>query len=159
MTCRNNTPILEKYSSSPIHITVTLSPKMYKYTASEQLDMTRSLIKEALSNRNAISTIVAELTSQHNIHYHCYVKTYKDYSDIYVKYTHDKLRKIINFGKRQITQVQFENSYIDYLQKDISKTYKTTHCWPVIQDECNLIPTQFEFMTASNEAKSNTDNN
>lgn len=159
MTCRNNTPVLEKYSSSPLHITVTLHPKLYKYTAVEQFDMTRSMIRDALLDQYAIISIVAELTSQHNIHYHCYVKTYKDYTQKYVKKTHDKLRKILQFGKRQITQVQYENSYIDYLQKDIKHTYETTNCWPIVLDENEILPNQFEYMTASKEAKSDQDNN
>lgn len=99
-------------------VTVTLKPLMYQWTAKEQYRMTKEKIYEIFQDKIP-STVVAELTKDHNIHYHCMVNL--DTIEEKDKFL-NKFRRYKEFGKKSCSQVKFEDSYKEYMKKDIETT-------------------------------------
>lgn len=118
-------------------LTVTLRPNLYRLTATEQYDRTYQHIRDVV--RPYASTIVAELTSEHNIHYHCIIDMPDDPLFERQKVVLDKFRKLTPiFGKKSFRPVQYEESYEMYIMKDLKKTLCVTSRDPVILDELKI---------------------
>lgn len=116
-------------------VTVTLRPCLYKFTATEQFDKTQDKIRLILCMHN--STCVAELTKEHNIHYHGIVDL-KDISD--KDYLCNRFRKYNKeFGRKSIEQVKYEDSYRKYIVKELSATQKIIGKYPVITNQLGLL--------------------
>lgn len=117
-------------------VTVTLRPMLYTKTAKQQFDITSLMMKHILNGYKA--TCVAELTQEHNVHYHCLVdiegtlnrNTFLDRFRQYNKY----------FGRKTCKCVMFEESYEKYLTKSYHETTKILSD-PFVKDDYKLSDT------------------
>lgn len=117
-------------------VTVTLRPMIYSKTAQDQFNMTALYIKSIFLGRK--SSIIAELTQEHNIHYHCLVEI--DGMEDKDKFLNRFRQYNKIFGRKSCRAVQFEESYEEYMIKDYHKTAKVISD-PFVQDDFNLINT------------------
>lgn len=114
-------------------LTVTLRPVLYSKTANQQFEITAPYMKTALFPYKA--TIIAELTQEHNVHYHCLVEI----DGIVEK------EKLLNrfrqfnkhLGRKTCTAVQFEESYEKYMVKSYWETTKIITD-PFVKDDYKL---------------------
>lgn len=123
-------------------LTLTLRPQLYRMSAKEQFEYTRTLFEDIFRDfpnpkRRIMRTIVAELTGEHNIHYHCVVEL----ADLTEKDTlmnrfrkHNKV-----FGRKTCNQVMYENSYSKYILKHVIDGSTRT----VIKDYCPIVIDDF----------------
>lgn len=106
---------------------------MYQFKASEQFKMTCDAICSVLIGYQA--SAIAELTGEHNVHYHCMVEI-KDILDKdkflnrFRKYT-----KLL--GRKTCTQVVYEDSYRKYMKKDLEETRLILHD-PILRDSFGI---------------------
>lgn len=115
--------------------TVTLKPTMYVHTPRKQWDMTQGILFDIFQGYKV--SCVAELTGEHNVHYHAII----DLDGILDK---DKLlnkfRKYSKiFGRKTCTQVMFEDSYKKYMRKDIEQTFKVLGVIPIVRDHFGIL--------------------
>lgn len=128
-------------------LTFTLKPYLYAKPAIEQFRMTKQDVLDILKPYK--HTTVCELTSTNNVHYHSLL----EFDGIVEK---DKLlnriRPYKQFGKPHCTAVQYEESYENYLMKDIVMTQKIINNDPLIKDDYKLrpIPKEIIFRVSSN---------
>lgn len=98
-------------------LTITLKPLMYRMSAKEQFNLTSTVLLEIMKPYKC--SIVAELTQEHNVHYHCLVELadIKEKEKLMNRFRpHNKM-----FGKKTCTQVQFEESYRKYMVKTVEE--------------------------------------
>lgn len=103
---------------------------LYTKTALQQYEITAPLIRQVLLNYRY--TLIAELTQEHNIHYHGIV----DIEGIKEKDKFlNKFRSINKYiGRKTCRAVQYEESYEKYIIKDIKETSKII-VDPVVKDD------------------------
>lgn len=108
---------------------ISLKPLMYQHKPQEQYNLTHHLLNDVFEGFNA--SIIAELTQEHNVHYHVMVQL----DDFLMKNRLlNRFRKYTKiFGKKSCTQVQYEDSYRAYLKKSIDETKLVIHD-PIIRD-------------------------
>lgn len=103
-------------------VTITLKPKLYKYTSQTQLDLTYNKMLLYLYTVNYY-LMIAELTETGNIHYHVIV-FYKQ-GEVLINFI-NKCKKDTNLGfihvKNKIESTEALNNTYNYLIKDIKKT-------------------------------------
>lgn len=114
-------------------LTVTLRPLLYSKTPQQQFEITKPFMEQALLGFK--HTTIAELTGEHNIHYHSVIEV----GDLLDK---DKLLNRFRpfnkyLGRKTCTAVQYEQSYENYIRKDYLKTAKIIPD-PVIRDDYRL---------------------
>lgn len=115
--------------------TVTLQPKWFKFTATEQYDMTFTPLYQILSSLSARFGCIAELTKAFNIHYHGVITFNLDENNkLYMKAFNDAFRKSLFFGFVNIKQITDEQGWINYLKKDLLDTKKLINRPPIIND-------------------------
>lgn len=118
--------------------TLTIHPKYYKSNPISQYTQTKEiflkLYKKGYFNKFKIS-IVAELTSVQNVHYHCLVDimTLADKTEFL-----NIFRPFNIFGKKSISQVVNEPVYREYMQKSLVETAEVLENCPIIVDENNV---------------------
>lgn len=119
-------------------LTITLKPLMYSMSASEQHRVAKKLLWELMEPYVDIS-MICELTSMNNCHYHGIIEL-KDALD------RDKLinriRKYKQLGKFTCNQVQYEKSYIEYMNKDKEKTSQIVGD-PIVRDSYGIYGMHF----------------
>jgi len=99
-------------------VTLTLKPGLYAKVPQDQHDFCHTFLLR-LCKQYGMS-LICELTNDNNCHYHGIV----DLRDL----THrgefiDAFRKVSKiFGRKTVNQVLYENSYIQYMLKDVPKT-------------------------------------
>lgn len=127
--------------------TLTLRPLLYSKTPQQQFDITSSLIKQVLSRYKY--TLIAELTQEHNVHYHGLV----DIEGIVAKDAFLNCFRSLNkyLGRKSCTGVQYESSYEKYMVKDIDKTFKVITD-PVVKDDYKIYIKPFDLFKSSNGA-------
>lgn len=118
-------------------LTLTLRPRMYKESSRGQFELTAHLVRSTLyAVCNSKATIIAELTGENNIHYHCLIEL-KDLNQRAVllnKFrSHDHI-----FGKKTCTPVQYYDSYIQYLVKDHKITREVLGICPIVTDDYEI---------------------
>lgn len=114
--------------------TVTLKPLMYKHKPAVQFRMTRDILYQILSPHQ--STCIAELTKTYNVHYHALVEL----EDLRQKVALvDRLRTFKEFGRFTLSQVIWEQSYKDYIIKNIAETKSILEQDPVVCDYFGLV--------------------
>lgn len=120
-------------------LTLTLKPCMYSLSALEQFRITKDLLLGVLQPYDEVSAI-GELTSEHNVHYHCLIElpTILDKDKLLNRFR--SLTKI--FGRKTCNQVMFDDSYRIYMKKDIEETKKIIGD-PVIRDFYGVARTIF----------------
>lgn len=103
--------------------TLTLHPSNYINSAADQHKNSKQILTDIFYPNGFPAyqvTCIAELTQDHNVHYHCMI----DLKDLEIK---DKLMNKFRryrrvFGRKTCTQVVYEESYKAYLVKDLDKT-------------------------------------
>lgn len=119
----------------PLHeLTCTLRPILYAKTPKQQFEITSIYMKQILAPYRYSG--IAELTKEHNVHYHCVV----DITDLAEK---DKLlnrfRQFNKFlGRKTLEMVRYEESYMSYMIKDYQITSKIIGD-PILKDDYNII--------------------
>lgn len=99
-------------------LTVTLRPLLYRHSPAEQLRMTWPVLNDLLDETRA--TVVAELTQEENIHYHCLLELADARQKTRLL---NRFRRYHNlFGRKTISQVLDELAYTKYMQKDLAVT-------------------------------------
>lgn len=114
-------------------VTVTLRPLLYSKTCKEQFEMTSKYMKDIL--RNYRSTCIAELTGEHNIHYHCIVEI--EGIEMKDKFLNSFRQYNKYFGRKTCRMVQFEESYDKYLVKSYQETCKLISD-PFVKDDYKI---------------------
>lgn len=101
-------------------ITVTLNPSFYKYSISDQFDLTKHRIKNILKHFCKEFFLVAEITQACNVHYHGYL-VYSNRHSIIRTHVIDSLKCI---GLNKINEQTIENTQRvkNYMLKDYFKT-------------------------------------
>jgi len=131
-------------------ITITLNPRMYKFCAEDQYDMTAEALYEyfRLKSPFAKYTFVAELTPMScNIHYHGIVEfTNKSLCETQArKWLADLFRNNKIYGhKCKLDLITELPKWIEYILKDKDKTKKVINRRPIVVDELNLLPDGME---------------
>jgi hypothetical protein len=118
-------------------VTVTLKPAMYRKTCREQFLQTASLMIDAFKGFK--SSGMAELTKEHNIHYHCMVelKDHMERDQLLNRFR--KSAMIRCFGRKSCSQVVNEPKYRDYMVKDYRETFELLGCInPLIFDDLDI---------------------
>lgn len=113
--------------------TLTLRPRLYKYTAQEQFDYVYNTLRSILDKYKC--SMIAELTGENNIHMHAKIelKDFKERNNLI-----NKLRSYhMTFGKKTITQLINEPKYDAYMLKDIAITMQVIK-QPVVMDAFDL---------------------
>lgn len=124
-----------------IELTVTLKPYMYSKCLDDQVKLTKDRLLSVLHGFN--KSIVIELTSQYNIHYHCLLTEKKPSQEPFLRIT-DRLRSERWAGRRTIQGVQYYESYIKYMNKEISRTNKIIKSSSIVKDDFNILGFQWE---------------
>lgn len=125
--------------------TVTLLPRLYKFDAKQQYDLTYSTVFRVVNSIYANSTkltIVAELTKQFCIHYHGIFNVITDKSEIRCrKLFVDSFRNHPLFGFVNIKLVDDEAGWLKYISKDLQQTKDLIGRPPVLRDDHYLLGT------------------
>lgn len=124
-----------------IELTITLKPYMYSKTLDEQISATKKRLISVLHGFN--KSIVIELTKDYNIHYHCLLTEKKVSSNPRLRIA-DKLRGEKWAGRRTIQGVQYYESYIKYMNKEIQETNKCITQSAIIIDDFSILGFQWE---------------
>lgn len=120
-------------------VTITLKPSMYKYDCAKQAELTGDIILSIFCGYK--STIVTELTQDHNVHYHCMIEIEGIKArDCFL----NRFRKYARFfGRKSCQQVQYEESYCEYMKKDINETKKLIK-HVVLMDDFDILNKKFQ---------------
>lgn len=121
-------------------ITITLKPKMYKYTLAEQHKMARD--EMMILRKYYDVTIIAEITKSFNIHYHGVAKI-RDMTLLTMRGTvpchiTDMFRKSNVIGFVNVKPYS-DRGWIRYIVKDTSVTVKDLQEHPVICDDLDIL--------------------
>lgn len=114
-------------------ITITLRPKWYRLDSVKQFEQTSEKLYSIFRDFDA--SIIAELTGEHNVHYHGIVRL----DDI--QHKNRLMARFrphhVDFGRKSCTQLQFETSYIRYMLKDKSQTELILK-YPIVMDKLKI---------------------
>jgi len=132
--------------------TITLKPHLYKFTNTEQFDLTSDLLVKDLSNMGITKvTMIAENTQSFNIHYHGVITwfltcgTMKDIRNRFI----DSFRRHKNIGFVNIKQIDDEVGWKNYISKELEETYINTDRRPILKDD-------FDYFTPEDYARYGT---
>lgn len=111
--------------------TQTLRPRLYDLPASEQFKIIKPIMWKILEPYAEVS-LIAELTSTNNIHLHGIIEL-KDIKerDKFINKLRPYSRQL---GKFTLNQVRYEESYIEYMNKDKKYTHEILNMDPIIRD-------------------------
>lgn len=120
--------------SVDVGITVTLRSATKRLRAEDQLVLTRGKIERCF--KNCRYTLVAELTTNYDLHYHAIASLdlEQNKQKNICKYFKDIFRD--EFGYTCIKQITDYNGWCDYLRKDFTKTSEVLY--PVLRDDYNI---------------------
>lgn len=128
-------------------ITLTLRPQMYRYDSKEQYVMCKPLLDKVFKRSDPKASykvsLVAELTSEDNIHFHGII----DLTDFGHRHRLiNNLRQFHTiFGRKSISQLVDYSKWVEYINKDKSKTRKLLGCPIVYDDHVVLCDPQYRF--------------
>lgn len=117
---------------------ITIKPTLYQFKPYKQFEMTQDLLFEIFAQFKA--TIIAELTQEHNVHYHIMVEL-KDliHKDLLL----NRFRPYTKiFGRKSCTQVMFEDSYRAYIKKCYDETALILKRCPMVRDSFGVLSIQ-----------------
>lgn len=109
--------------------TVTLKPSMYRYEPEEQFDMLYRelfLIMKRLSNN---FTLVTELTSNYNIHWHGIIELH------HKKKWYSVFRKTDKFGFTCCREIYDMTEWKKYISKSLGETMANIGRPPILNDD------------------------
>lgn len=121
--------------------TVTLKPRLFSNSPTEQYDMTYTRLHSIL---NCLSipeslTLVAELTKACNIHYHGMIIMHVHPKKSAKVRFHNAFRHERDYGFVNLTQIDDEPGWIAYISKNIKSTKDDIDRPPIICDEFKQI--------------------
>lgn len=147
---QNNEEPINKIDAGPffIELTVTLKPFMYAKTLDEQIKCTKRRMIDAL--RGFKKSVVIELTKEYNIHYHCILVEKKISSNPFLRLT-DRFRKEKWAGRKSIRGVQYYDSYVKYMNKDIKNTNKCISSSAIVIDDFDILGHKWEELDEEGE--------
>lgn len=119
--------------------TVTLKPNLYRFTPTEQYDMTYYRIHTILWSVANEYTCVAELTQNGNIHYHGIIDFIIIPNKSNMIRFKNSFRKETLFGFNNIKQIDNDLKWIEYISKDLKTTKEEIDRPPIIKDEFKVI--------------------
>lgn len=137
-------------------LTLTLKPTMYSYKPQDQFNLTRDILFGIFYPNNIEHygvTCIAELTSEHNVHYHCLLelKSLKQKDKLLNAFRkHNKI-----FGRKTCEQVKYEESYKEYIIKDLKKTREIITD-PIVCDYYGLASMKFIAEVQERQSKKDT---
>lgn len=103
-------------------LTVTLKPKLYRFSSITQLELTNHDLYQILYVTTSSYHCVAEHTSSGNVHYHILFDTINDYSAIMLI---NKLKKHRSFGFVKLDKEIYDLlKCAEYMTKEIYNTSK-----------------------------------
>lgn len=114
-------------------LTITLKPLMYVHKPQEQFNLTHHILFDIFQDYHV--TAIADLTNEHNVHYHCMIElpTLIDKDRLLNKFR--KWNKI--FGKKTCTQVMYEDTWRKYI-RDKLPLWKGLLADPIVRDSYSL---------------------
>jgi len=126
-------------------VTLTLKPFLYSLSPKDQFLLTKIFLDEVFLPYPKV-TCVAELTMEHNVHYHAIIELPNGVlaKDRFL----NRFRKYRQFGRKSCTQVQYIDSFKRYIVKDLKRTEQII-AWPVVRDFFAL--TSMKFLKESEE--------
>lgn len=104
-------------------LTITLPPKLYKYSSITQLELTNRIVFGILHKYCKDYVCIAEHTGQGNIHYHAVVK-YETKMQAIMLINSFKKNKAIGFIKHDGSTVKEPRKVAEYLTKEFITNYK-----------------------------------
>lgn len=110
-----------------LFITITLKPKLYKYSSVTQFELTRLDVESIFLSSNVKADFSVELTEQGNVHYHAVICSPDKFKAIHAI---NKFKRNRAFGHIHIKPIGSQQEYeraINYIQKDIEGTKKILH--------------------------------
>lgn len=122
-------------SKESYFITVTLKPKLYKFTSITQFELTHSEIIHIMDRHAADYVVATEHTKQGNIHYHvvAYIPSTAQKITMINMLKKNRLFGFIKFDPKPITH---RLQCVEYMTKDLYQTLKVFPVslrWKVIQ--------------------------
>lgn len=120
--------------SYDIALTVTLRSSHKRLDAEGQYVLTKEKLLQKLSNCKL--TLIAELTSNYDVHYHGILRIPIDKckNKHPLRYIKDVLRS--EFGFTCVKEVDSYAGWVEYLQKDIEETSKVIY--PILKDDYDI---------------------
>lgn len=113
---RKFTPILGAY-----FVTITLSPKLYKYSSTTQYELTIGELRQLFETSAARWAIVPELTDKGNIHYHGWIVLETKYA--YILFLNKlKRKKSLGFCKINDERIKDIDRVFRYMFKEFRLT-------------------------------------
>lgn len=108
-----------------IFLTITLRPKLYKFQAITQYEISLHTVIDILDKHMRNYSIVAELTKECNVHYHV-IGHARGISNLMRLLDSSKKNRVIGFIKRSpnIHNIESLDRAIHYILKDIPNTNK-----------------------------------
>lgn len=108
--------------TQPYFLTVTLKPKLYKYSSVTQLELTNHDLFTILYQTTASYHCVAEHTTAGNVHYHIIFDTINSHSAILLI---NRLKKNKNYGFVKLDKdISNQLKCAEYMTKDLYSTAK-----------------------------------
>lgn len=133
---------MEPKESCKFAITITLLPRWYRDTATDQYDLSYLHVCKLVAGLTVKFTLIAELTNSFNVHYHGVV-TMPNYGNCRKRFV-DAFRRSKLFGFVNIKAVDNEEGWFDYIRKSIEATKEDLGRPPIINDDFNIFDNSFE---------------
>lgn len=120
--------------------TLTLKPKrLFQQEPEKQYDNTMYHVVNMLNSLNAKYTLIIELTKSFNIHYHGIISfLLQDNEFDCMKSFYSLFRKDEKIGYIYLKQITDFPGWIEYLRKDLYKTFMCVGRRIIIQDNYNV---------------------
>jgi len=138
-------------------ITVTLNRHQKRLEPQKQFEVSAHLLSSMLSspaNRRTMAlraTIVTELTVNSDIHYHVIIKCQYDKSvRSYKIYLENLFRNSKIFGFVCVKPVEHYDKWVEYIKKDVQKTFDLLGICPVVKDDYEIFPKNLNFQLHEN---------
>lgn len=106
-------------------ITITLLPKMYKKPLEEQYDESISEIEKLSLDESFTISLIAEITKQHNVHYHGKIQTNTKGRDrSFLSHIYNIFRNRTTTGFISVKEINDDIAWESYCVKNIEETHK-----------------------------------
>lgn len=104
-------------------ITITLKPKLYKYSSVTQYEMSVNIVEAILRNHTDSYVLVTELTASANIHYHAIIQIRDKYQMCTLL---NKIKRVRELGNSKVNDkpvVELQRTF-EYMLKEVNVTRK-----------------------------------
>lgn len=133
-------------------VTITLSPKVYKYSSTTQFEFTVHELECALRSSSELFQCVPELTNDGNVHYHAWVKFNDKYQLVSFINKIKRMRGRFGFVKVNRETIENVSRVKEYMLKEYKITDKTIKSVrPLIMQSDKLDPRLAKWRTEPTE--------